>query len=344
MLAIGAAGGAYALHDSEGSATTSTSALPVASVIRTDMTSTVDADGSLGYDDGYTVLAGGAGRITWLPKAGVVIRRGGAAYGMDGHRVPLFYGSTPFWRDLRGGVSDGYDVLELERNLAALGYGGMTVDRTFTRATATAIKKWQGDLGVTRTGVVALGDVVIQPGAIRVTKVQLVLGAPAMGTVFTAGDTERRVTVDLPVNEAQGVARKGAKVKVALPGGRKATGVVSSVGTVATAGSTNSRSQTGQGTDNATITVTATLDEPSSTGLLDGAPVTVGFAGTEHRNVLAVPINALLASAGGEYSVNVVDAAGNVRSVPVGLGIFDGDNVEATGDLAAGMKVQVPRS
>jgi len=186
--------------------------------------------------------------------------------------------------------------------------------------------------------------VVMQPGPIRVTKVQVILGGPANGTVFTASGTQREVTVDLAVNEAQGVARKGAKVRVTLPGGKKATGVITDVGTVATAGTTNSSSQTGQGTETATITVTATLDKSSSAGLLDGAPATVGFASTEHKNVLAVPINALLASADGEYSVNVVDATGAVRSVPVKIGIFDGDNVEVTGNLTPQMKVQVPVS
>jgi peptidoglycan hydrolase-like protein with peptidoglycan-binding domain len=345
LLAIGAAGGGYALRSGKTSTTTTTSELPTASVVRTDMANTVDADGTLGYGDGYTVLGGGTGRITWLPKAGDVIQRGQRAYGVDGYTVPLLYGSTPFWRNQQQGVTDGDDVLELERNLSALGYGdGLTVDRTFTWATAQAVKNWQRDLGRSRTGVVAPGDVVMQPGAIRVSKVQAVLGGPANGTVYTASDTEREVTVQLPVNEAQTVAHEGAKVRVTLPGGKNATGTISSVGSVATASSTNSKSQTGQGTENATITVTVTLDESSSVNGLDGAPATVRFTSTEHKNVLAVPINALLASAEGQYSVDVVDASGAVRSVPVKLGIFDGDNVEVTGDLAPGMKVRVPRS
>src|SRR5262249_905554 len=101
---------------------------------------------------------------------------------------------------------------------------------------------------------------------------------------------------------------------------------------------------TGQGTENATITVTVTLEDSSSVGSLDGAPATVRFTSTEHKNVLAVPVNALLASADGTYSVDVVDASGAVRAGPVKLGSFGGDNAEVTGDLTAGMKVQVPRS
>lgn len=149
--------------------------------------------------------------------------------------------------------------------------------------------------------------------------------------------------MDVPVAD-QNMIRDGAGVRVTLPGGATAAGKISSVGTVATAGDTNSQSQTGQGTQNATIPVYIALDDKGDKELLDGAPVTVGFTSTEHKDVLTVPINALLASADGSYKVNVVDASGNVTPVPVKLGIFDGDDVEVSGNLKAGMKVEVPRS
>ena len=218
-------------------------------------------------------------------------------------------------------MTAGADVLELERNLRALGYGDyLSVNRTFTAATARAVKAWQDDLGVTETGTVKPGDVVMQRQAIRVTEVSAVLGAPASGNVLTASGTERRITVDLPVGD-QDIAQKGAKVQVTLPGDKTTGGHIASIGTVATAGTSNSKSQTGQGTQNATIPVTIALDKQSSAGGLDGAPATVGFTSTEHKNVLAVPVNALLASADGSYRVNVVGADGQVRPVRVELGI-----------------------
>ncbi|WP_344133115.1 efflux RND transporter periplasmic adaptor subunit [Luedemannella flava] len=345
VLAVGAAGTAYALNNSKTPTTTATSQLPTALVERKNMTNTIDADGTLGYGDGYTVLAGGGGRITWLPTAGSVIKRGQRAYGVDGYSVPLFYGSTPLWRTLRSGVSNGVDVLELERNLVALKYGkGLDVDRTFTWETAEAVRDWQEDLGRKRTGVVAPTDVVMLATAIRVVKVQAVLAGPANGTVYTASDTQRRVTVALPVSEAQTVARKGAKVRVTLPGDKEATGKITAIASVATGGTTNSQSQTGQSTEDATIAVTITLDQSAEASTLDGAPAVVHFPSTVHKDVLAVPINALLAASDATYSVNVVDADGTVRSVPVKLGIFDGDRVEVTGELTPGQKVQVPRS
>lgn len=344
VVAVGAVGAVYMGRDDGGTTAEQPSKLPTAKVIRTDMVSTTEADGTLSYSGEHTVLAEGTGRITWLPGTGDVIRRGGRVYGMDGHSVPLFYGSTPFWRDLQKGMSDGYDVLELERNLNALGYGTyLSVDRTYTAATETAVKDWQEDLGATESGVVEPGDVVMQPGGLRVTQVDAVLGGPASGGVLTASGTERRITVDLPVSD-QDMAKRGAKVEVKLPGGETTTGRVSSVGKVATAGDTNSQSQTGDGTENATVPVYVALDDQSGAGDLNGGPATVGFASVEHKDVLAVPINALLASADGSYHVKVVNAAGKARSVPVRLGIFENDDVEVKGDLTPGMKVQVPRS
>jgi peptidoglycan hydrolase-like protein with peptidoglycan-binding domain len=343
-LAAGTAVTAYAVRAADRPAAPAGAALPTALVKRADLASVTRVDGSLGYADAYTVLGSGNGRITRLPVPGKVIQRGREVYGVDGHPVPLLYGPTPFWRTLGSGVSCGNDVLELERNLKALGYGpGLTVDRRFTAATGSAVRRWQKDLGLTPTGTVSPADVVMLPGAVRVTTLTAVPSGPAAGTVLTASGTVRVVTVKLPVDE-QEIAEKGARVRIELPGGRSTTGHISSVGTVATADRTNAQAQTGESTESATIGVSITLDRPSDAGALDGAPVTVGFTGAEHDDVLSVPVEALLAAADGSYSVNVVGAAGKVASVPVRLGIFDADGVEVTGDLSVGDRVQVPIS
>ncbi|MFD7862458.1 peptidoglycan-binding protein [Streptomyces sp. NPDC057682] len=344
VLAIGGAGvGAYMLRDGEAAVEETGTPLPTAAVTRGDLAGTTEADGTLGNAGSYTVLAGGGGRVTWLPKPGVEIRRGQQAYGVNGHRVPLFYGSMPFWRDLEPGVSDGYDVLELEKNLVALGYGdGLAVDKTFTRATAQAVRDLQQAEGMARTGVLSPDDVVIQPGPIQVKTLRAALGGGAGGTVYEATGTQKLVTVNLPVSQ-QSIARKNAPVRIALPGGKTVPGYVSSVSTVATS-SAESGARTGAGTENAVFRVTVTLHTSADVGTLTGAPVTVGFTGSELKNVLTVPVDALLASADGDYSVNVVDAVGKVRSVPVRLGAFDGDKVQVTGALTAGTRVQVPKS
>ncbi len=343
-VAVLAVGAAVALHRGGGGGAAVTAALPTAQVVRTDLSDRTKVDGTLGFADTYTVLSGGSGRLTWLPEAGDEISRGQRVYGLNGHRVPLFYGSTPFWRPLREGMDDGKDVLALERNLAALGYGdGLTVDDHFSSATKAAVEDWQDDMGMSETGVVQPDDVVMEPGAIRVTALKGTVSGRAGGPLLTATGLDRQITVNVPVNE-QEIARKGASVTVELPGGTTTTGHITKISTVASAGATNAQSQTGQGTEDATIPVYVTLDKPKAARLFDEAPVTVGFTATEHKGVLAVPVNALLATADGRYQVNVVDALGRVRAVPVTLGIFSDDQVEVSGALTPGTRVQVPRS
>jgi multidrug efflux pump subunit AcrA (membrane-fusion protein) len=63
------------------------------------------------------------------------------------------------------------------------------------------------------------------------------------------------------------------------------------------------------------------------------------------RNVLAVPVDALLARAAGGYAVEVVASDGTHQLVRVSLGLFDdaAGKVQASGPgLAAGQRVVVP--
>ncbi len=347
-VALGAAGvlAAVMLNRNDAAAATPRAAqVTTAEVVRTDLVSRSDLDGTLGYAHTYPLTADGDGRLTWLPDVGDVISRGRRVYELDGHKVPLFYGKTPLWRSLQVGVADGKDVLEVERNLKALGYGDdLTVDRDFTWVTAQAIRDWQEDLGVTETGRIDVGDVVIQPGKIRISEVDGVLGARAGGKALTATDTIRQVTVNLPVNQ-QELAKVGRTVRVELPGGKTSSAKITAIGSAATSDSeSDNPADIGTPTDDATIPVYLTLTKPSAAGRLDGAPVTVGFTGDTRKDVLAVPVNALLAGANGAYSVEVVEGTGR-RLIPVELGVFADGQVEVSGaGLQAGMKVEVPSS
>jgi hypothetical protein len=65
------------------------------------------------------------------------------------------------------------------------------------------------------------------------------------------------------------------------------------------------------------------------------------------KDVLSVPVSALLAMAGGGYAVEVVDAGGARRLVRVETGLFDDSagRVQVAGaGLAAGQNVVVPAS
>ncbi|MDX6471054.1 MAG: hypothetical protein QOF75_2857, partial [Gaiellaceae bacterium] len=84
---------------------------------------------------------------------------------------------------------------------------------------------------------------------------------------------------------------------------------------------------------------------PAATGRLDQAPVSVSIVTDSVRNALVVPVNALLALAGGGYAIEKIDADGSHRLVPVELGLFDDSNglVQVTGNgITAGMRIVVP--
>jgi hypothetical protein len=86
------------------------------------------------------------------------------------------------------------------------------------------------------------------------------------------------------------------------------------------------------------------LDRPGDARGLDQVPVQVAITDTVHRHVLAVPVTALLALAGGGYAV-AVDAVGGRTLIPVKPGIFDGNLVEVSSSrLRAGMRVEVASS
>jgi hypothetical protein len=323
-------------------------------VTRTDVVQRQQVPGTLGFDDGFTVVGQAAGgTLTRLPAPGAVVTRGRALYELDGTRVPLWYGARPAWRELRRGMADGPDVRQLEGNLVALGHDpdrDITVDAHFDRATAAAVRRWQRATGRPRTGAVAPGQVVFLPGPVRVTSVSATLGAPVEpGTpILAATSTRPVVTVDLDPAFQQ-LVRRGNRVDVFLPDGATTPGTVTSIGRAAVLPD----SQSGEGGENqgggpeqATITVTVVLIDPRDVRGLDQAPVQVAIVSQARRGVLAVPIAALLAQPGGGYAVEVVDG-GTSRRVPVETGLFDetAGRVEVTGaGLDEGTTVEVPAS
>jgi peptidoglycan hydrolase-like protein with peptidoglycan-binding domain len=242
-------------------------------------------------------------------------------------------------------MSDGQDVKQLEQALLALGFGNASnlfATGHFDSYDAAAIKRWQKALGQPLTGVIALGQVIFLPGAIRITSVSATLGTMAQpgAPMATASSTARQVVISLSANQ-QSLVKVGDKVTITLPNQKTTSGTVSAVGTVATA---SSGGGSGGGSGASTIEVDITPTDPAATGTLDAAPVAVSIVDASVADVLAVPVTALLAQPDGTYEVEVIDAGGEHDLVTVTLGLFDDAEglvqVEGTG-LAAGQKVIV---
>ncbi len=316
---------------------------------------------------------------TWLPQAGAIIKEDQRVYAVNDEPVPLLYGSIAAYRAFYVGMSGGADVGELTRDLIKLGYGdGLAQSDHYSPATAVAVERWQAARGLPATGEILLGAVVFERGPIRVTSVTPSVGSSVGGsggggagsgggggggTVLTATSTTPVVSLDLPVTQEY-LVKPGDTVSVVLPDGTTTEGGhVQTVGTVATcAGGTgtgtggsgsadqspcsSAGSSGGSGSNSsATVTVTITMDSTPPGAALDQAPVNVNITSQRADNVLAVPVNALVALAGGGYGVDVVTGSGTPRLVGVTTGLYSSTQVQVSGPgITAGTKVEVPSS
>ena len=339
----------------------SSGSVATAAVVRTTLSTTVQVGGSIGYDGSYTITArsGGGATYTWLPQVGDVVRQDQRVYSVNDEPVPLLYGAIPAYRAFSVGMSDGADVRELTGDLIALGYGGgLSPSNHYSSATAAAVQRWQRARGLPATGTISLGAVVFEPGPIRVTSVSVAVGAVVGGgPVLTATSTTPVVTVDLDVSQEY-LVKPGDTVTVVLPNGRSTVrGHIETVGTVATCpggggtgtgsgGSSADQSPcTAEGINSPpTVPVTITLDHTPPGPVGDQAPVNVNITTHRAEEVLAVPVNALLALAGGGFGVQVVTGTTS-HLVAVTTGLYSNTLVQVSGSgISVGTRVEVPAS
>src|SRR6202000_2836402 len=134
----------------------------------------------------------------------------------------------------------------------------------------------------------------------------------------------------------QGEAKVGERVTVQLPAGETVNGKVTAVSSVAQNPNAGDNSGGGAGGgaggggggagggggsgsgSSSTIPVTVTLLGHDKGAGLDEAAVSVNFAQARAKNVLSVPVTALLAVSGGNYAVQ--EAAAPHTLIPVTVG------------------------
>jgi peptidoglycan hydrolase-like protein with peptidoglycan-binding domain len=356
------------------SASASSGPVATAAVIRATLASRQQVSGTLQRAGAYTlVMQQSSGTLSELPAPGTVIDRGQPLYWLDGQPVRLLYGTQAAWRDLVLGDGDGADVRQLKRNLRALGftdYGSLTVDDHFDYATEAAIDQWQRARGVLETGYLPLGTIAFLPGPVRVTAQRAIPGTPLQAGTAVLDLTSTALVVNVPLDPSlRQLVHVGDRVQIQLPQGQTTPGTVSQIGAEATAtasgqsasagsgsgasaqgagggpgqGASDSTAQTSNGGP-ASVPVTVSLDRPSDARGLDQVPVQVAITDTVHRNVLAVPIGALLALANGGYAV-AVDQGATRTLIAVTPGVFDGNRVEvSSSQLQPGMRVEVASS
>ncbi|MDH6221700.1 hypothetical protein M2283_009047 [Streptomyces pseudovenezuelae] len=347
-----------------GAAASGAPRMSTVAVVRTDLSSTLSLNGTLGYGRTVSVKGGKDGLVTQLPAVGAKVSRGRSLYRVDDRPVPVFYGTTPLFRPLDTRGLMGRDVKVVADNLRALGYdigaqpasGSWVAQRpeptgaasaspspspsyvrvkpgegVLTASLIAAVGRWQTQVGMPSTGVLGAGDVAVLPGEVRVGAVQAQPGDPATGTLMSVTGTAKSVSVPLDATDVDSI-QQGDKATVTLPDNSEAHGTVSAISTDAQA----SDQAGGDSGGTPQLVVTVSLDSTAALRRLNSAPVQVQFTGQTKKGVLAVPVGALLALSGGGYALQLPGG----RLLAVETGMFAKGLVEVSGTgITAGTKV-----
>jgi peptidoglycan hydrolase-like protein with peptidoglycan-binding domain len=300
-----------------------------ATVERRDRFERATFAGSLGYGAVRGLAGSSAGTLTGIAGEGEQLRRGDVLYEVDDRPVVLMIGEMPAYRAMSSGVQ-GRDVRQLQRNLLALGFddgGDLEMTGEFDSDTTEAVRVAGGPRGRSdRRGRARRRRVLPTARRMGSHALEVGQGVTAAAQVASTTTPERVVTLDLEASDQDLLAR-GDRVQVELPSGERVGGRVTSVGRVAEADPDDPTAEP-------TVEVTIRLLGEVETDL-DEAPVDVDVETARDEDVLAVPVQALLALAEGGYALEVVDGAGATHLVGVETGSFADGYVEVLGEGVA---------
>ena len=302
-------------------------------VSRGDLVQRVRTKGTLGFGEATELGTGLDGVITALAGVGTVVDRGGELYRVDNQPVVLMIGDLPMWRAFSTGMPAGPDVLQLEQNLAALGFFAREPDSKFDGNTKAAIQKWQKALGLEQSGSIELGRITFSPGAVRVAAHTAKIGGAASSGALTASGTQKRVSGFIAPNLRE-VAAVGAIVSVTLPDGTTLDGTVQELGAPV-------EKDDGAGGKAMRLPIVVSLNDPAAADAFADVSVSLSLSLVKSSDALRVPVLALLAQPGGGFAVERI-AGGKSTIVPVKLGAFADGLVEVLeGAIAEGDAVVV---
>ncbi len=278
--------------------------------------STLDATATLSWKTTPLGTGGPAGTVTSLSVAdGDTVTAGDVLYSVDLRPVVVAKGDVPAFRELAIGTA-GADVRQLETFLSAAGHFTAKPDEQFTGLTATAVRRWQADLGVKPTGVVAAGDLVFVstlPARVVLDKA-VAVGATTSGGGPVVHSVAREPEVLLYANreERSVVPTTGSRVDVHAESGTWETVAAETV----RVGDDETRLRLtapdgGPACGKACADLTFTRDELTIPASFIVIPETTGPA---------VPLSALATAADGSTYVLALDG----ERIPVTVEISDG--------------------
>ncbi|HTI24785.1 MAG TPA: peptidoglycan-binding domain-containing protein [Kutzneria sp.] len=365
-LATGAAGWAVGAQITSPADAAAAHQPPPASLItvavaKQALASTITAQGTISYTGAtpltLTGTVGGATTqlVTRAPAVGATVGSGQRLLEVSGRPVFLLPGQVPMYRTLSDGMK-GDDVRQLQQALTALGYGHLS-SGTFDVATQIQVKRWYEHAGYEPQAeadktTVPSGEILFLPTLpVRVDTVTTRAGATASGQIGTVTNSTVNIQSTLPSADAQFV-RAGMSAKLTLPDGTTMSAKVDALGKDAAPPPTDQpvqpnnqqqqQPQQQQSTSDATP-MRLTAQDPAALAAYANKAAKIDIeVGKTNGDVLVVPVAAVATSQDGSTRVQVQRRDGQVRDVPVRVGLTANGLVEvsATG-LAEGDRVVV---
>ena len=234
------------------------------------------------------------------------------------------------YRSLASG-SEGVDVEQLQRFLQDEGYlnDEFTIDGKFGAGTRNAVKAWQGDHDLEKTGRIDASQLLFLPHeTLRVATVPRI-GEAAVGGVLEVTAPDLFASVEVGERKKK-VFEGSPTIEVEVADGTRYPATVDAV--------TAQQSQDPFGGQQYQIRLQlagGAVEEPGE--------VTVEVIDLLAEDVLTVPARALIALVEGGYAVEVAIAEETTEYRAVEIGEFADGWVQIAGDVADGDSVVVPR-
>ena len=261
---------------------------------------------------------------------------------VSGKGVFAFVSPVPLWKDLSTDLSSGdqrVDVAVLQRTLKDKGYYDGQVNGEFTAATGSAYKKWQGDNGMSKTGVVDVDRFVWMPDGSTLSSWSVSLGSRVSGGAELASisaPTALKATAQVGQSDL-GRLEVGQKAQMTIDGytDQAFTGVVTAISDEpASSASSGAGGSSSSGSTQYTITI---RPQKLPSVARSGMTGTLEIVLQEHTGVVLVPTSAVT----GTGTVSFVRVLQNGSPVPrqVETGMATSSTTEITSGLAEGETV-----
>ncbi len=334
VAVVAIAGGALWLTSTgEAPATTTTEPAVVErltdTVSRKTLEHTEEFSGSLGYGDQFALPGQASGTLTAAPAEGAFLAPGDELYKVDERPTLWTKGDVPMYRSLGSG-SEGADVEQLQRYLQSAGYlsEDASIDGEFGGGTRTALKAWQDDHGLEKTGRIDSTQLLFLPyESIRVAAAPRV-GDFVSGGVLQVTEADLFVTLDVSARK-KSVFEGEPTIEVETADGARHHAAIESI--------TAQQAQDGFGGQSYRVR----LQLVAQTSQLPGE-TKVEVIDVLATDALVVPARALVALVEGGYAVEVVGANAATSYVAVEIGEFADGWVEISGNVTEGAAVVVP--